>query len=121
VNTVTGLTTIEPELYEMLTAWGATKFQIFHKIGLPHTLPYFFAALKVAYGGAFIGEVIGEMVASEEGLGYVIVVASTRLHTPLAFSALLALLLLGYLLFIFFDTIERKGASWAYRAPGVTM
>ena len=36
-------------------------------------MPYFFASLKVAAGGAFIGNVVGEMIASGRGLGYVLV------------------------------------------------
>lgn len=121
VNTVTGLVTIEPELWEMLRTHGATKRQIMIKVGLPRTVPYFFAALKVAAGGAFIGEVVGEMVAAEQGLGYVIMLATTRLLTPLAFAALVILLFLGFVIFVFFDFLERKGAPWAYRTREISM
>lgn len=121
VNTVTGLVTIEPELWDMLRTLGATKRQIMTKIGLPRTIPYFFAALKVAAGGAFIGEVVGEMVAAEEGLGYVITLATTRLLTPLSFAALVILLFLGFVIFLCFDILERKGAPWAYRTREISM
>ena len=116
VNVVTGLRTIEPELWEMLRVIGASKGQVFQKVGLPRALPYFFASLKVAAGGAFIGNVVGEMIASGRGLGYVLVLATTSLNMPLAFAALTLLLLLGMILFISFDILERRMAPWAFRS-----
>jgi len=53
----------------MLKVSGATKGQIYRKVGIPRTMPYFFASMKVAAGGSFIGNVVGEMIASGSGLG----------------------------------------------------
>ena len=118
VNVVTGLRTIEPDLWEMLRVIGASKAQVFRKVGIPRTLPYFFAALKVAAAGAFIGNVIGEMIAAGRGLGYVLVVATTGMNMPLAFAAMTILLLLGMVLFMIFDAVERRVAPWAFRDGG---
>ena len=115
VNVVTGLRTIEPELWDMLKVSGATKGQIYRKVGIPRTMPYFFASLKVAAGGSFIGNVVGEMIASGSGLGYVMVIATTSLNMPLAFSSLTILLILGMIIFMSFDVIERIAAPWAFR------
>jgi NitT/TauT family transport system permease protein len=115
VNVVTGLRTIDKDLWEMLSVIGASKAQVFQKVGIPHTLPYFFASLKVAAAGAFIGNVVGEMIAAGAGLGYVLIVATTSLNMPLAFGALTILLLFGVLLFTTFDTLEKHLAPWAYR------
>lgn len=116
VNVVTGLRTMEPELWEMLRVLGASKAQVFQKVGMPRTIPYFFASLKVAAAGAFIGNVVGEMIAAGRGLGYVLVVATTGLNMALAFAALTILLLLGMALFMTFDAVERRIAPWAFRA-----
>ena len=115
VNVVTGLRTIEPELWDMLKVSGASKGQIYRKVGIPRTMPYFFASLKVAGGGSFIGNVVGEMIASGVGLGYVLVLATTSLDMPLAFTSLTILLIMGMFIFIGFDVVERKAAPWAYR------
>lgn len=116
VNVVTGLRTIENDLWEMLRTLGASKAQIFQKVGVPRTLPYFFAALKVAAAGAFIGNVVGEMIAAGSGLGYVLILATTSLNMPLAFGALTVLLLFGVALFTLFDSVEKRLAPWAYRS-----
>lgn len=117
VNVVTGLRTIENDLWEMLRTLGASKAQVFQKVGIPRTLPYFFASLKVAAAGAFIGNVVGEMLAAGAGLGYVLILATTSLNMPLAFAALTILLLFGVALFTLFDAAEKILAPWAYRRP----
>lgn len=118
VNVATGLRTIEPDLWEMLRVIGASRAQVFRKVGIPRTLPYFFAALKVSAAGAFIGNVVGEMIAAGRGLGYVLVLATTSLNMPLAFSALTILLMMGMALFMIFDVAERRMAPWAFRTEG---
>jgi NitT/TauT family transport system permease protein len=116
VNVVTGLRTIEPDLWDMLTTLGATKRQVYLKVGIPRTMPYFFASLKVAAAGAFIGNIVGEMLAAGAGLGYVLVLATTSLKLTLAFASLTILLLLGMAMFMFFDVLEKHAAPWAFRA-----
>jgi NitT/TauT family transport system permease protein len=120
VNVVTGLRTIEPELWEMMRALRASKVQVFLKVGVPRAVPYFFASLKVAAAGAFIGNVVGEMLASGAGLGYVLLLATGTLEMPLAFAALTILLVLGIVMFLVFDALERRVAPWAYRGEQAT-
>src|ERR1700733_10424537 len=64
VNVATGLATVEPELLDVMRSLGARKRQILIKIGLPRSLPYFFASLKIAITLAFVGTIISETVAS---------------------------------------------------------
>ena len=60
----TGLATLEPELEDVLRSLGARRLDILFKVGLPRSLSYFFASLKVAITLAFVGSVISETVAS---------------------------------------------------------
>ncbi len=64
VNVATGLATLEPELEDVLRSLGATRRDVLFKVGLPRSMPYFFASLKVAITLAFVGSVISETVAS---------------------------------------------------------
>ena len=66
VNVATGLATVEPELLDVLRSLGARKRQILIKIGLPRSLPYFFASLKIAITLAFVGTIISETVAEQQ-------------------------------------------------------
>ena len=65
VNVATGLATVEPELEDVLRSLGASRLDVLRKVGLPRTMPYLFAALKVAITLAFVGAVISETIASE--------------------------------------------------------
>lgn len=113
VNVALGLDTVEPEMKDVLRSLGASQVETFQKVGWPHTLPYIFASLKIAASFAFIGAVISESVASNAGLGYLIVQATSSFDIPLAFAALLILALLGVILYAFFALIEKKVIYWA--------
>ncbi|MFN9609925.1 MAG: ABC transporter permease [Pseudanabaena sp.] len=113
VNVALGLETIEPEMKDVLYALGASDFEIFQKVGWPHTLPYVFASLKIAVSFSFIGAVIAESIASNAGLGYLIVQAASDFNVPLAFAALSTLASLGVMLDTLFVVIEKKVIYWA--------
>ena len=112
VNVATGLRTVDAEMHEVLLALGATRFEMFQKVGFPHTLPYLFASLKVAISQAFIGSVIAETVASEGGIGYVILSASSNFNVSLAFLALLTLAAMGITLYGIFAWLEKRLVYW---------
>ncbi|WP_373542296.1 ABC transporter permease [Chamaesiphon sp.] len=113
VNVALGLETIEPEMKDVMRALGASDFEIFQKVGWPHTLPYVFASLKIAVSFSFIGAVIAESIASNAGLGYLIVQAASDFNVPLAFAALITLAILGVILYTLFVAIEKKVIYWA--------
>lgn len=115
VNVATGLATLEPELKDVLRSLGATPFQIFRKVGLPRTLPYFFGSLKVAVTMAFVGSVISETVASDRGIGYLMIAASSRFDVPLVFAGLMAIAIMGVALYAIASGLEAKLTRWAYR------
>lgn len=113
VNVAAGLATVEPEMQDVLRSLGASPWEVFQKVGLPHSLPYLFASLKVAISLAFIGSVISETVASNRGIGFVIVSASASFNVPLAFLAILALAAMGIVLYGVFALVEQRTIHWA--------
>jgi NitT/TauT family transport system permease protein len=112
VNVAIGLATVESEMQDVLVSLGASRVEIFQKVGLPHTMPYLFASLKVAISQAFIGSVIAETVASNGGIGYVILTASSNFNVPLAFLALMALAVMGTVLYGVFVVAEKRLVHW---------
>jgi NitT/TauT family transport system permease protein len=119
VNVATGLATLEPELQDVLRSLGATKREIFLKIGIPRSLPYFFASLKVAVTLAFVGAVISETVAANRGIGYLMIAASSRFEVPLVFAGLVVVAAMGVALFVLFAIVERQLTGWAYRGQAL--
>lgn len=113
VNVALGLDTVEPEMKDVMRSLGATQVEVFQKVGFPHTLPYIFASLKVAISLAFVGAVISETVASNRGIGYLIVSASSNFDVPLGFAGLMVLAVMGTVLYGFFAVIEKYVIYWA--------
>jgi NitT/TauT family transport system permease protein len=115
VNVATGLATTEPELEDVMRALKASRLDILFNVGLPRTMPYFFASLKVAVTQAFVGTVIAETVASNRGIGNLMMIASSSFDVPLVFAGLLVLAVLGVGLYVIFSFIEVRVTGWALR------
>lgn len=115
VNIATGLATTEPELEDVLKALGASKLDILWNVGLPRTMPFFFASLKVAVTYAFVGTVLSETVASNRGIGNVMMSASSNFDVPLVFAGLFILAALGVALYVAFSLVETRVTGWATR------
>jgi len=98
INTAVGLTQVDEELLDLGRAFGAPTWKVFLTIRLPNALPYVLSALKVTATAAVVGAIVGEFVASQAGLGMVIVNAQTNLNTPVAFAALVWISVVGLLL-----------------------
>jgi NitT/TauT family transport system permease protein len=84
-------------------------------------MPYFFASLKIAVTLAFVGTVLSETVASNRGIGTVMMMAASSFDVPLAFAGLFALALLGILLYAVFALIEQRVCGWANRKQELAM
>ena len=118
VSVSIGLSTLEPEYRDILASLGASRFTIFWKIALPKTLPEFFGALKVAVTLAFIGTNLMEIVEPHgRGLGHLFDSGKISADYPLMFAVLIALALMGILLYYVVVAIEKVFAGWAERAP----
>ena len=116
VNVATGLATIEPELEDVLKALGASKLDIMRKVGIPRTLPYFFGSLKVAITLAFVGSVISESIASNYGIGNLMLQAQAQFQVPLIFAGLIALAVEGIVMYAAMAVLERRMTGWAQRS-----
>ncbi|MEO1638461.1 MAG: ABC transporter permease [Pseudomonadota bacterium] len=111
-----GLSTLEPEYRDILRSLGASRMTIFWKIALPKTLPEFFGALKVSVTLAFIGTNLVEIISPHgRGLGALFLSGQTNSNYPLMFAVLIALAVLGIVLYYAVVALERIFAGWAER------
>lgn len=115
VNVATGFATIEPELLDVLRVLGATRRDLILKIGIPRSLPYFFASLKIAITLSFVGTVIAEIIAGNNGIGNVMLIASSNFNVPLVFAALIVVGVMGVGMYAIFAFLESRFTSWSTR------
>lgn len=87
----------------MAKSFGATKWQIFHKIILPSNAPQIISSLKVILSMNLIGVIMGELLVSKKGLGYLIMYGSQIFNLDLVISCIFILSIISYLLYLFIN------------------
>jgi NitT/TauT family transport system permease protein len=115
VNVATGIATLEPELADVLRSMGANSREVLIKVGIPRSLPYLFASLKVAITLAFVGAVLAETIGGNSGLGFLMVTASARFDAPLVFAGLIAVGAMAIGLYAVTAVLEKRFTHWAFR------
>lgn len=116
ISTATGLVGTSPDALRLCAALNASKWQSFIAIRLPFAIPSIFAGLKVGMTMAMIGVIVGEFVTAQQGLGYIIMFASSAAETALVFAALALLAVLGLALYGCVVLAEAAAQRW-YGAP----
>ncbi|MGO1543333.1 MAG: ABC transporter permease [Gulosibacter sp.] len=109
---ISGLRTIDPEILELTSTMGASRWKTFMKVRFPAALPELLSGMKIAATLAVTGAVVGEFVGANEGLGYVILQANGNVDTAMLFAALIIMSVLGILLFALILIAERILVPW---------
>lgn len=112
VNVVAGLESAPRGMLDLMRSLRASEIMIFRRLRMPYALPHLFTGCKVAITFAIIGAVIGEFVAAQEGLGYLILMSTSQSQTPLAFAAIIVLTLMGVVLFGAIELVQRRVVGW---------
>lgn len=112
INTATGLVAVEEDLLDLVNYLHATKWQKLRLIQIPNSLPYIFSGLKITSTTAVVGAIVGEFIASDKGLGSVIISSQTTLSTPAIFGSLILITVIGMGLFWGVDIMEKILMPW---------
>lgn len=115
IDTTVGLRSANPGSIELVRSMGASRWQTFRKVQLPGALPSIFGGIEVAITLAVVGAVVSEYIAANQGLGYLQLTASGILNTPLLFASVIAMSLLGLVLFRVVQLIERLVIPWHFK------
>ncbi len=115
VNTAVGLASAEPEMLDLVRSLNASRWQVYSKIRFPNAVPYIFTGLKLNATMSVTGAIVGEFVASERGLGALIITGGVTLQTPSIFASLMLISALGLVLYGAVVAVENVVAPWANR------
>jgi NitT/TauT family transport system permease protein len=99
IATAAGLRAVETNMLRLCRSLRMSEWQILIRVRFPTSAPYVFSGMKVSVTLAIIGVVVGEFIASEQGLGYLILFASSREQTDLALACIAVLCVVGLLLY----------------------
>jgi NitT/TauT family transport system permease protein len=112
INVVLGLRSVDPDMLSLARALKGSPFKTLIKIRVPNALPNMFVAMKLGITTALIGTIVAEFVASDRGLGYVILVATGAFDTVQVFASITILSVMGMVLFFILDFAERLVLPW---------
>jgi len=107
LTTARGLGEVEPDLLDLVRSLHGSRWQIFRKIQFPGSLPYVFSGMKVGAVLAVAGAIVGEFIASDRGLGYLMIQVQSSLDTPAMLMAVILITLLGVVLYSLVLGFER--------------
>lgn len=110
VSTLTayaGVKAVDPDSERLFYSLGASRWQAFTKLVVPHSLPWIISILRVNIGLALTGSVVGEFIASEHGLGRTIFYAGSTYDIALVWVAVLVLAALSVLMYAAVAVVER--------------
>jgi len=113
INTAVGLTQVDEDMLDLGRVFNAPKWKVFAKIRIPNAAPYILSALKVTATAAVVGAIVGEFIASQKGLGYVIITTQGSMNTPVAFAALVWISLVGLAVYGAVVLAARVMVPWA--------
>ena len=113
INTAAGLSQIDQDLIDLGRVFNAPKWRVFVKIRIPNAFPYILSALKITATSAVVGAILGEFVASQAGLGFVIITSQSSMNTPVAFASVAFVSVIGLSLFGCVALLARVLAPWA--------
>ncbi len=112
INVVLGLETVDKNAQSLMRSFGAGRWETYRKLTLPSSLPAIFAGIKVAITLALIGAIVGEFVGADEGMATLIKTFNFQLLIPEGFAVLLALAILGLILYGATEFLEWRIVFW---------
>jgi len=112
INTYSGVRNVDPQLIEILRLMGARERHLIAKVIVPSALQWVFAGLQLSVPYALIGAVVGEIMAANRGLGYLLQDAAGQLDTGGVFAALLGIIALALLLQWIVRLCEKRLTPW---------
>jgi NitT/TauT family transport system permease protein len=113
VNTLRGLTSVRPEQIELMRSYATSEREIFRRVRIPNSLPYLFAALKIASVLAMIGAIVGDYFGgSQDALGILIRRSAGIFAFDEAWAAIVVASVFGIAFYAAIAIVERRALSW---------
>ncbi|MDH3463958.1 MAG: ABC transporter permease [Acidimicrobiia bacterium] len=112
IGTLEGVRTVPSKYLDVSRSFGANHWQFFKTILLPNTVPFILASMRLAVGIGIVAIVLGEMYASQAGIGNLLMTAANNLQADRVLFAVLIFTMMGVGLSKVLQTIEKRVAQW---------
>jgi len=116
ISTLTGLRATPTDMLDLAKVAGSTTLQRLRMVEIPGAIPFIFSGLRIGISTAVIGAVVGEFIAADRGLGYLVVHSTTNFDVPRAMAAVVCLALISVLLYQSIEWLQKAFFPWSLRA-----
>src|SRR5260370_1451267 len=99
-------------MLDLVKSMGGTGLQLMWKVRAPNALPHFFTGMKISVCLAVVGAIVGEFVAADKGLGFLVLTSAGDLNGDLLYSALVILIGIGVMLYGAVSYLEHIALPW---------
>jgi NitT/TauT family transport system permease protein len=112
LNTFAGVREVDQDLIDGARLMRATRAQVIAKVIIPSAMSWVFAGLKISVPYALIGAVLGEMIAANRGLGYLVQFSGAQFDSAGVFAVLLVIALLAVGLNFLVEIVQHRMERW---------
>jgi NitT/TauT family transport system permease protein len=112
VNTLGGAKNVDTDILTIARLMGASRHDILWKVTLPSALPWIFAGLNIGLTYALLGVIVAEILASNQGIGYVISSGAANFNTAAVFAGLVTLAIVAWLFSAVMRKVEARLLRW---------
>jgi NitT/TauT family transport system permease protein len=113
LNTLTGLSAVEPNAVKLMRSLTASRWQTFRYLLLPNALPTMMAGVKLCWTLAVLGVVVGEFVGASAGIGYLIYAFNFQLDISGVFVLIILLSVFTLIVYQLIEKLEKKIIFWS--------
>ncbi|MGM9879285.1 MAG: ABC transporter permease [Bacilli bacterium] len=108
INMYNSFINTDPSKITLMKSFGASKITIFTKLIFRGNIPSLINTLKINISLSLIGVIMGELLVSKQGLGYLITYGSQVFNLNLVITSIFILAIMSYILYILIDLLEKK-------------
>lgn len=112
INTMAGVHNLDTSLLKAARSFSASDAQIFRTIALPGSVPFILTGLRLGVGHAVIGVFVGELIAAQHGVGYMMATAGATFQTSKVFVGLIIFSTTGLCLTLLLRALENRFQAW---------
>jgi len=112
LNTYAGVREVDQDLIDGARLMKATRVQVITKVIIPSAMSWVFAGLKISVPYALIGAVLGEMIAANRGLGYLVQFSGSQFDSAGVFAVLIVIALLAVALNFLVEIVQHRMQQW---------
>ncbi|MEU3168604.1 ABC transporter permease [Streptosporangium sp. NPDC006930] len=113
-NTYQGVREVDQHLVNALKMLGASRMLILRRVTIPSSLVWVVTSMRISVPYAFLGAVVGEMMAAQDGLGTLIQKSSNAFQPSAMVAAILVLIVMALILNAVISVLERVLLRWRY-------